>query len=137
MRSARRTTADRMAAHRKSDRRRDVRLYLHDLLKKSPLLELALVLVRFEHVASFTLDDLGASDLYLYINQACCLIANGLDADLGQLCSGENSRPSHHRCGGRYFFDHKIGCIRLRALDAKLDAFAAMLKERRPVAGQG
>ena len=25
----------------------------------------------------------------------------------------------------------------MRALDAKLDAFAAMLKERRPVAGQG
>jgi hypothetical protein len=25
----------------------------------------------------------------------------------------------------------------MRALDAKLDAFAAMLKERRPVAGRG
>jgi len=49
-----------MTAHRKLDRRRDVRLYLHDLLKKSPLLELALVLVRFERIASSTLEGLEA-----------------------------------------------------------------------------
>ena len=34
-----------------------------------PLLEIAVVLVRFDHVASAHLDDLGASDLYLYTNQ--------------------------------------------------------------------
>ena len=33
-------------------------------------------------MGSFTFDDLGASDFYLHINQACCLISVGWAADL-------------------------------------------------------
>ena len=50
--------------------------------KASPLLELALVLVRLDHVASDHLDDLGGSDFYLYTNLP--------GARLRDLCS-----PSH------------------------------------------
>jgi len=39
--------------------------------KASPLFELALVLVRFDHVVRFHLDELGVSDFYLYINPPC------------------------------------------------------------------
>jgi len=48
----------------------------------SPFFEIALVLVRLDHMASFTFDDLGASDFYLHINQACCLISVGWAAGL-------------------------------------------------------
>jgi hypothetical protein len=37
----------------------------------SPLFEFARVIVRFDHLASFHLDELGASDFYLYINPPC------------------------------------------------------------------
>ena len=43
--------------------------------KASPLSKLSLMLVRLDHIASLTLDDLGASDFYLYVNPPCCLIA--------------------------------------------------------------
>jgi len=67
-------------------------------------------------VPSFTLDDLGASDFYLYTNPACCLIAMGLDANLELSkisidCSGGNSRPSRLSVWGAAFFDHEIGCV--------------------------
>ena len=39
--------------------------------KTSPVFEIARVFVRFDHVASFHLDELGASDFYLYINPPC------------------------------------------------------------------
>jgi len=53
-------------------------------------------------------------------------------------------RRLYYPGGGGSMFSHARSAAKceeeraeMRALDAKLDAFAAMLKERRPVAGRG
>src|SRR5258705_5238337 len=82
------------------------------------LFEVARVLVRLDRVARFHHDELGASDFYLYINQACCLILRSLQrtpycsrACFPKMFWGEQPPLIPVWCGGRYFFDQEIGGV--------------------------